>query len=322
MRRPVFVHIWLALLLGALLLVPLVIHDEYVLNVAVMVGIYVILASSMNITNGFTGIFSMGHSAFYGIGAYTTGILTLHFQTGFWIGLPAAGVMAVLFGLLLGIPTLRLKGIFFALVTVSFLEILRLVAMNWIGLTRGPMGIPGIPAPTLFGWAFSTNRHFYYMILALDAVVLWLIYRVMHSRIGRAFIAIREDDLAAAALGIATFKYRLLALSLSTFFCGAAGCFYAHYVTYISPDAFGIQETFIIMTMMVVGGMGTLSGPVVGAALLVVFPELSRMLQEYRMVAYGLLLIGVTLFRPEGLLGIPGITGTEGLLRKMRQRRS
>ena len=297
---------------------PLFIKDDYILNVAVMAGIYVILASSMNITNGYAGVFSMGHSAFYGIGAYTTGILALRWHTGFWTGLLAAGVAAMLFGLLLGIPTLRLKGIFFALITVSFLEILRLVALNWVSLTRGPMGIPGIPPPTLFGWPLTTGRQFYYLILALDVFVVGLIYRAVHSRIGRALMAIREDDLAAAALGIPTFRYRLLALSFSTFFCGLAGCFYAHYATYISIDSFGVGETFVIMTMMVVGGMGTISGPIIGAILLVIFPEVFRFLLEYRMIAYGALLILATLFRPEGIAGLPGISGTEGILAKIR----
>lgn len=310
--------IGLAALLAILGVAPLWITDEYILNVAVMAGIYVILASSMNITNGYAGVFSMGHSAFYGIGAYTTGMLSYHFQTGFWTGLLASGVMAVLFGLVLGIPTLRLKGIFFAFVTVSFLEILRLLTMNWVSLTRGPMGIPGIPAPTLFGWSLSSNRHFYYSILVLDILVITLIYRAVHSRIGRACMAIREDDLAAATLGIPTFQFRLLALSFSTFFCGVAGCFYAHYMTYISPDSFGVGESFIIMTMIVVGGMGTIVGPIVGAILMVIFPELFRFLLEYRMVAYGAILVLMVLFRPEGLFGIPGIAGTEGVLSKFR----
>jgi branched-chain amino acid transport system permease protein len=184
------------------------------------------------------------------------------------------------------------------------------------------MGIRGIPAPTLLGWECSTNLHFYYLILFLDVLVIFLIHRVVHSRIGRAFIAIREDDLAAAALGIPTFRYRLIALSLSTFFCGLAGCFYAHYATFISVDSFGVGETFAIMTMMVVGGMGTIIGPIVGAALLVVFPEIFRFLLEYRMIAYGALLILVILFRPEGLFGIPGIAGTKGIrFRLMRHTR-
>ncbi|MBD3304750.1 branched-chain amino acid ABC transporter permease [candidate division KSB3 bacterium] len=314
------IKVLIPLLLVVLILFPLFVRDEYVLNVAVMAGIYIILASSKNITNGYAGVFSMGHSAFYGIGAYATGILAFHFGTGFWTGLLAAGVASVLFGLLLGIPTLRLKGIFFALITISFVEILRLVNMNWISLTRGPMGIPGIPLPTIFGWTLSKNLHFYYFILAIDVIVIFLIYRAINSRVGRAFMAIRDDDLAASALGIPTFQFRLLALSFSTFFSGIAGCFYAHYATYISADSFGLDETFIILTMMVVGGMGTIQGPIVGAILMVIFPEVFRFLLEYRMVAYGLILILVILFLPEGLLGLPGISGTEGLLAKLRKK--
>ena len=135
-------------------------------------------------------------------------------------------------------------------------------------------------------------------------------------------MAIREDDLAASVLGIPTFRYRLLALSISTFFCGLAGCFYAHYATYISVDSFGVGETFIILTMMVVGGMGTIIGPIVGAVFLVIFPEIFRFLLEYRMIAYGALLIIVILFRPEGLFGVPGISGTEGIVSKLRTQHS
>ena len=310
--------IWLILLLIGLFLFPFVVRNDYVLNIAIMIGIYVILASSMNITNGYTGIFSMGHSAFYGIGAYTTGILAYHLGTGFWIGMLAAGISSMLFAVLLGIPALRLKGIFFALITVSFLEIFRLVNMNWVSLTRGPMGIPGIPAPTLFGWSLSTNRHFYYLILAMDVIFVFLMYRLIHSRLGRAFMAIRDDDLAASTLGISPFRCRLLALAISTCFCGFAGCFYAHYATYISADSFGVDESFIMLTMVIVGGMGTIIGPIVGAVLMVLFPEVFRFLLEYRMVAYGSILILVILFRPEGLFGVPGIAGTEGILAKLR----
>jgi branched-chain amino acid transport system permease protein len=181
------------------------------------------------------------------------------------------------------------------------------------------MGIPGIPAPALFGWSLSTNRHFYYVILVLDIIVVFLIYRIVHSRLGRAFMAVRDDDLAAVALGIPTFRYRLLALAISTCFCGFAGCFYAHYATYISVDSFGVSESFIILTMMIVGGMGTISGPIVGAILMAAFPEIFRFLLEYRMVAYGVILILMILFRPEGLLGVPGISGTEGVFAKFRR---
>ncbi len=309
----------LLLLIAGLLLFPLFVRNDYILNVAIMIGIYVILASSMNLTNGYAGIFSMGHSAFYGIGAYATGILSFRIGSGFWTGMLAAGVASMMFGLLLGIPALRLKGIFFALITVSFLEIFRLVTMNWISLTRGPMGIPGIPAPTLFGWSLSANRHFYYLILVMDIMMVLFMYRIIHSRLGRAFMAIRDDDLAAAALGIPTFRYRLLALAISTCLCGFAGCFYAHYASYISVDSFGVSESFIILTMMIVGGMGTITGPLVGAIVMVIFPEIFRSLLEYRMVAYGVILILMILFRPEGLFGVPGLSGTEGVLTKFRR---
>ena len=260
---------WLTALVVLLVLFPLAVKNEYVLNVAVMAGIYIILASSMNITNGYTGVcFQWVTRPFMASEPTRPASWRTISAPDFGPEWPPQAVTSVLFGLLLGIPTLRLKGIFFAFVTVSFLEILRLVTMNWIALTRGPMGIPGIPAPTLFGWSLSSNRDFYYAILALDILVIFLIFRAIHSRIGRAFMAIRDDDLAASAIGIPTFQLRLLALAFSTFFCGLAGCFYAHYVTYISPDSFGVSESFILLTMITVGGMGTIIGPIVGALLI------------------------------------------------------
>src|SRR5512134_1810511 len=191
-------RVWLPVLALAAAL-PLVVSSEYVLNVAVLAGIYVILTSSLNITNGYTGLFSFGHAAFYGIGAYTAAILATRAGWGFWLTLPAAGVVAAAFGAALAVPTLRLSGIFLALVTIGFQEIAYLVTLNWMSLTRGPMGIPGIPPPSLVGFEFRGNTPFLYLVLALDILVIFVLSRIVTSRIGRAFVAIREDELAAEA---------------------------------------------------------------------------------------------------------------------------
>ncbi len=301
-------------MLAALLLFPLLVRSEYILNIAVYAGIYIILTSSLNITNGYTGLFSFGHAAFYGIGAYTAAILATRLGLSFWLTLPLAGVVAGVFGAAIALPTLRLTGIFLALVTIGFQEITFLVTLNWIGLTRGPMGIPGIPPPAIGGVALSGNLGYYYLILALDVIVLFLLSRIVTSRVGRAFVAIREDELAAQSAGIPTFRMKILSLVIATFFAGIAGAFFAHHARFVSADSFRLDETFAILTMLIVGGMGSLVGPVLGAVRLVVLPEASRFLAEYRGVVYGLILIGVILFRPEGIAGVPGIIQTWGAL--------
>jgi branched-chain amino acid transport system permease protein len=306
-------RVWLSLLAAAAL-VPLVIHSEYLLNTAVLAGVYVILASSLNITNGYTGLFSFGHAAFYGIGAYTAAILATRLGWGFWLTLPAAGVAAAVFGAALAPPTLRLSGIFLALVTIGFQEITYLVTLNWIGLTRGPMGIPGVPPAALFGLELRGNAAYYWLVLALDVLTLFVLSRIVTSRVGRAFVAIREDELAAQASGIPTFKMKVLSFVVATFFAGIAGAFFAHHARFVSADSFRLDETFVILTMLIVGGMGSLPGPVIGAVVLVVLPEASRFLAEYRGVVYGLILIAVILLRPEGVAGAPGIIQARGLL--------
>jgi branched-chain amino acid transport system permease protein len=309
---------WLPVL-AALLVFPLLVTSEYLLRVAVLAGVYIILTSSLNVTNGYTGLFSFGHAAFYGIGAYTAAILATRFSLSFWLTLPLAGIVAGAFGAAIALPTLRLTGIFLALVTIGFQEITYLVTLNWIGLTRGPMGIPGIRPPTIWGSPLTGNRGYYYLVLALDVLLLFILSRIVTSRVGRAFVAIREDELAAQASGIATFRYKVLSFVIATFFAGVAGAFFAHHARFVSADSFRLDETFAILTMLIVGGMGSLLGPVIGAVFLVVLPEAFRFLAEYRGVVYGLILMAVILFRPEGIAGVPGIIQTWGVLSRAQK---
>jgi branched-chain amino acid transport system permease protein len=299
-------RIWLPVV-AAVAALPLFVRSEYVLNTAVMAGIYVILASSLNITNGYAGLFSFGHAAFYGIGAYTAAILATRLGWPFVLTLPAAALVAAAVGAALAVPTLRLSGIFLALVTIGFQEIAYLVTLNWMSLTRGPMGIPGVPPPALLGWELASNREELYLILGFDLVTLFVLARIVTSRLGRRFVAIREDELAAEASGVATFRAKVMAFVIATFFAGLAGALYAHHARFVSADSFRLDETFVILTMLIVGGMGSLLGPVFGAVLLVILPEASRFLAEYRGVVYGVILIAVILLRPEGIAGVPGI---------------
>lgn len=303
--------IWLPIL-GILAIFPLLVRDEYILNTAVVAGIYIILASSLNITNGYTGLFSFGHAAFYAIGAYSAAILATRAGFPFLLTLPLAGLISAIFGAAIALPTLRLKGIFLALVTIGFQQITYLVIMNWIWLTRGPMGIPGIPPASFLGMELKSNLQYYYLILFLDIVVIFLISRIVDSRVGRTLVAIREDELAAQSVSVNPFTAKVLSFVLATFFAGIAGAFFAHHARFVSADSFKLEETFLILTMLIVGGMGSILGPVIGAIFLVVLPEVFRFLAEFRGVVYGLIMIGTILFRPEGIAGVPGIIPTRG----------
>jgi branched-chain amino acid transport system permease protein len=298
--------IWLPIL-GALLAFPVLVTNEYLLNVGVLAGIYAILTMGLNITNGWTGLMSFGYAAFYGIGAYTAAILATRYGVPFWATFVLGGAVAGLVGVGIAVPTLRLKGIFLALVTIGFQEIVFLVTLNWTSLTRGPMGIPGIPPPSLGTYSFNSNREYFYLILALNVVMIFVVSRIMDSRLGRMFIAIREDEVAAQSVGISLYPAKVLSFVISTFMAGVAGAFFAHHARFVSADSFRLDETFIILTMLIVGGMGTVVGPIIGAVFLVILPEAARFLAHYREMVYGAILILVILFRPQGIAGIPGI---------------
>ena len=307
--------------LGILLLIsfPYIVPNPYLVRVAIMCGIYMVLASSLNIVIGFTGMFSLGHGAFYGIGAYTSALLALNLHWPFWVTFPLGGVMAALFGVLIGVATLRLRQIFLAFTTLGFGEITRILILNWDSLTRGPMGLPGIPIPTFFGIRFS-QAGYYYFILLFTALVVLFIYRLYHSRIGRAFIAIREDEVAASHMGIHLFGYKTLAFTLACAIAGLVGAFYAHFARFISADQFGGNESFAILTMVALGGTGSIVGPLLGAAVLIIFPEVFRFLAQFRMVIYGAILIFVIVVKPGGIVGVRGVF--EKPVQAMRAKRS
>jgi branched-chain amino acid transport system permease protein len=292
-----------ALLAVILLLFPVLIKNDYLIRVGISVLLYSVLAGSLNVINGYSGQFNIGHAGFYCVGAYTAGILATRFGIGFWLLLPISGLMAAFFSCFLGLPTLRLKGIFLAITTLGFSEIIRLTVLNWTALTRGPMGIPGIPFPVFFGIAIKTNLQFYYVILGLAALMVFVTARVLNSRIGRAWLAIREDESAARAMGVETFKYKLLNLIYGTFWAGVAGCFYAFFASYISADSFTLDEGFSILAMVLVGGQGNLIGPIVGALTLTVLPEIFRFTAQYRLVIFGMAILIIMYLRPQGIAG-------------------
>lgn len=290
-------------ILAVLLFIPAFITNLYYIQVLIFIGIYIILTLSLNLLNGYVGLLSIGHAAFYGIGAYASAKLMMEVGLPFLLAMFGAGVIAGLFGYLIAKPTLRLSGIYMTLSTLGFNIILFLLLQNWMGFTNGPLGIMDIPPPVIFGYEVSTRIDYYYLILILILLTLGSMYRLIHCRFGRALIAIRENELAAEATGVNTTRYKIQAFVLAAFYAGIAGSFYAHFIKFISPDSFYIYESFILLAMLAFGGQGNLIGPVVGAAILLVIPEVFRFLQEYRMFVYGSVLIVMMLVRRQGLLG-------------------
>jgi len=282
---------------------------DYLIHLAILICIYAILAQSLNLVFGFTGLFDLGHIAFYGIGAYTSSLLTLT-GVNFWLAFLAGGILAAVFGFLLGIPTLKLKGHFLAIATFGFGEIIRAVMLNWTKLTRGPLGLPGIPRPLLFGFKFSTSLSFLILIFAIAVILNFIIYQFMAKPFGRVLKAIREDEIAAQTLGRNTVQYKLIALTMGAFFAGLAGVFYAHYINFIDPSTFVLHEVVLIFLMVIMGGSGNFWGTIMGAALLVLLPEPLRFMQlpssivaPMRQIIYALLLIIIVIRYPNGLIG-------------------
>ncbi len=294
------------MLLALLVAVPPILPNPYHVQVLVFIGIYVILALSLNLLNGYVGLLSIGHAAFYGVGAYASAKLTLGLHLPWVAALFASGAIAGAFGYLVARPTLRLSGIYLTLVTLGFNMILFLVLQNWMSFTNGPLGIMDIGFPSLFGYEIRSRLGYYYLILALAVLTVVSMHRLMTCRFGRALTAIRENELAAEAMGVHTTRYKVQAFVLAAFYAGIAGSFYAHFMHYISPDSFSINESFILLAMLAFGGQGNLFGPALGAAVLVLIPEVFRPLQEYRMFLYGGILIMMMLVRRQGLLGGPG----------------
>lgn len=296
---------WFWTLAGvAALIFPMVTSSPYSVHMGILVLIAVGLATALNLIAGYAGLVSFATGAFYAIGAYTAAILSTRLGLGFWVTLPAAVLMAGFFGLLLGLPSLRLKGHYLGIATIGFQEGTVIVLLQWIGLTKGPMGISGIPKPSLPGVNFSTLFPNYYLGLILVALCLLLVHRISVSGLGLQMMAVREDETPARAVGVNTTGIKLVAFIVSSGMMGALGAFYAHYVGSIDPSVFGITLSATVLVTVLAGGWGTLPGPVVGAVLLTLLPEWLRAFQHYRMTIYGAALILIILFMPQGVMGV------------------
>jgi branched-chain amino acid transport system permease protein len=285
-----------------LIVLPLFLND-YFRDVMTLTCMYVVLALGLNIVVGQAGLLNLGYAAFYAIGAYTYAILSTTFGLPFWPGLAAGALAAAGCAALLGLPTLKLRGDYFAIVTLGLGEITRIILNNWDALTGGPNGISKIGRPVIAGHTLSRTIDFYYLILAIALVTVFAMKRLIRSRIGRAWVAIREDDVAAEAMGINTFRLKLLAFVLGSAWAGLTGVFFAAKMAFVSPESFTFFESVMILCMVVLGGMGSIPGIIVGALLLIALPEVFRDFQDYRMLAFGVALVLMMIFRPQGLFG-------------------
>lgn len=293
-----------------LLLLPVVVSDPYVLHLAIYIGINVMLASGLNLLVGYMGLLSLGHGAFWGLGAYTSALLTVRTGVSFWLGLPAGGLLAAGASCLLGCLVLRVRGHRFVIITLAFQEIVRLVHYNWVSLTNGQNGLSGVPAPALtvpgiFTVSFFSKENFYYLVLALAAGTVYVCYRLVNSHVGRALVAVRESEPLAESLGIDTFRYSMVAFAVGAFFAGLAGSLYAHYSRYVSPDMFEFIHIVEMLIMILMGGRGTIAGPVVGAVIFTALPESLRFVglsPAAQWIALGLVLVLGILYLPEGIV--------------------
>jgi len=287
--------------------------DRYAVDVAINVMIYICLGLGLNIVIGLCGLLDLGYIAFYGVGAYTYALLSVNFGIPFWLCLPVSALLASIAGCIIGFPTLRMRGDYLAIVTLGFGEIVRIILNNWMSLTNGPNGILGINPPSLWWFSFDggfTLEHIwlrkldylYYVILALAIFTIICVRRLNYSRVGRAWEAIREDETAAELMGVNTFRYKLLAYAMGAVFGGLAGAFFAARMRFVSPESFTFLESAIVLSMVVLGGMGSIPGVMLGAAALIILPEVFREFELYRMLAFGGAMTLMMVFKPRGLL--------------------
>lgn len=279
--------------------------STYQTNVMITALMYVVLGLGLNIVVGMAGLLDLGFVAFYAVGAYSYALLNLHFGLGFWTILPVGGLCAAMFGILLGFPVLRLRGDYLAIVTLGFGEIIRLILENWGEFSKGPSGISDISRPAFFGIDLNLEQsiiYTYYLMVIFVIITIFIVNRLQDSRLGRAWIALREDEIACQAMGIDKRKTKLVAFSLGAFWAGTMGVMFAAKTTFVNPASFTFLESAIILSIVVLGGMGSIVGVLFGALILILMPEYLRALSEYRMLAFGAILVCMMIFRPQGLI--------------------
>ncbi len=277
----------------------------YQTNIMTTALMYVMLGLGLNIVVGLAGLLDLGYVAFYAVGAYSYALLNHHFGLGFWTVLPMGAVLAAIFGILLGFPVLRLRGDYLAIVTLGFGEIIRLILENWNEFSFGPSGIANIPRPSLFDIQFSLKTatiYIYFLMIGLTLFTIFVVNRLQNSRIGRAWIALREDEIACQAMGIDKTKTKLTAFALGATWAGMVGVIFAAKTTFINPASFTFLESAIILSIVVLGGMGSIIGVMIGAFILILLPEYLRAFSDYRMLLFGAIMVTMMVFRPQGII--------------------
>ena len=283
---------------------------EYLLHILILIGIYVILSVSLNLIAGYAGLLSIAHAAFYGVGAYVAALMALNLHSPFLVNIICAVILSGLFGALVGIPSLRIRDDYFVIATFAFQVITFSVLNNWVSFTSGPMGLPGIPRPAIFGWEVSSHIGFLLLIGCFCALTLWVSHRIVHSPFGRVLKAIREDEVFALAVGKNVAAHKVLVFMIGAGMAAVAGSMYAYYISFIDPTSFTVMESIFILSIVIIGGAGSLWGSVIGAVVLVTLPELLRFVglpssvaANIRQMLYGGLLVAFMMWRPQGLLG-------------------
>lgn len=295
-------------LLGIITIFVLVfpfIFSTYQTNIMITALMYVMLGLGLNIVVGVAGLLDLGYVAFYAVGAYCYALLHLHFGVGFWTALPLGAVIAAAMGILLGFPVLRLRGDYLAIVTLGFGEIIRLILENWNEFSKGPSGISNIARPGFFGIEMSLDfaiTYLYFLMIALVLFTIFVVNRLQNSRIGRAWFALREDEIACQAMGIDKTKTKLTAFALGASWAGMVGVIFAAKTTFVNPASFTFLESAIILCIVVLGGMGSIIGVILGALILILLPEYLRAFSDYRMLVFGAVLVIMMVFRPQGII--------------------
>lgn len=293
------------IVLIVLLTLPVATRDPYFLNLFITVGIWTTSVWGVRLIMS-TGQLTLGHAAYMAVGAYASTLLTMKAGLSFWLAFPLAGMISSLIALLIGYPILRIKGVYFSIITFAFAEIIRLIIVHWPGVLGGYGGIPNIPPPQpIFSIRFTSRVPFYYLILAISLATYLFMVRIEKSRLGRIFSSIHESDTLAESIGINVMKYKMIAFCLGCFFAGLSGSFYAHYFNFTSPEFFTIWQSIYCLIFVIVGGVGSVFGPFLGSLFMTLVPEFLRGAKEYEPVVYAIILILIMFLLPGGLVTLP-----------------
>ena len=304
MSKPVLIKLGLALLIFAIVPAALVGFGKgYYYQIATLAFVFMLLAASLHLVTGVAGLLHLGHAALYGVGAYVAALLGADYGIGFTWGLPLAGLGAAAIAFLVALPTMRLISIYFAVATLGIGQMLFLLFQNWVGLTKGPNGVLLFSGINLFGFDIESEIGIYYVVAGVTAVSIFIIDRLSHSYYGNALRSLREDDQCTSAMGINVTAMKIQSFVISAFFAGIAGALWAYTTGYISPNDFNFSQSILILAMVVVGGLGSLPGVLIGALLLILLPEVLRSVGDIRNIIVGLVMFGAILFLPKGLFG-------------------